>query len=213
EAPNGPATAPAAAAAPSRSASLRVMAREPLLPFRCATIYSPSARRGVRPSYPARPGTPCGEDQYWIEQENVISGRTDMRGILATVLVVACALVYSVPWAGAAMMTGDIKKELQTAIFHASELAQRGNSVAASKLHLQHTINCLVGDTGSNFKMDAGYPCQGQGNGIIPDLKAAAAMNWPGAAKAKTPPQPTPRSMSHPAARGAAAVAPNPRNA
>src|SRR5437588_5607422 len=99
------------------------MAREPLLPFRCATIYSPSARRGVRPSYPARPGTPCGEDQYWIEQENVISGRTDMRGILAAVLVVACALVYSVPWAGAAMMTGDIKTEWTTAYLQCRDRA------------------------------------------------------------------------------------------
>jgi hypothetical protein len=108
-----------------------------------------------------------------------------MRGIVAGVLVITCGLVYSVPWTGAAMMmSGDVKKELQTAIFHASELAQRGNSVAASKLHLQHVVNCLVGETGSNFKMDAGYPCQGQGSGIIPDLKGAAAMNWPGAAKA-----------------------------
>ncbi len=108
-----------------------------------------------------------------------------MRSTVAIVLAVACALVLSAPWTGAAkMLSGDIKKELQTATFHASELAQRGNSVAASKLHLQHVINCLVGDTGSNFKLDAGYPCQGQGNGIIPDLKAAAAMNSPGAAKA-----------------------------
>ena len=110
-----------------------------------------------------------------------------MRSTVAIVLAVACALVLSAPWTGAAkMLSGDIKKELQTATFHASELAQRGNSVAASKLHLQHVINCLVGDTGSNFKLDAGYPCQGQGNGIIPDLKAAAAMNSPGASATRS---------------------------
>src|SRR5712691_8116712 len=107
-----------------------------------------------------------------------------MRSIVAGVIVMACVLVYSVPWTGAAMMKGDVKKELQTAIFHSSELAQRGNAVAASKLHLQHVINCLEGPNGANVKAEAGFPCQGQGNGIIPDLKAAVAAKVPGADEA-----------------------------
>jgi hypothetical protein len=98
-----------------------------------------------------------------------------MRAIAAGAIMIVCMLVYAVPQSGAAMTVGDVKKELQTAIFHATELAQRGGAVAASKLHLQHVINCLEGPTGSNFKASAGYPCEGQGEGIIPDLKAAVA--------------------------------------
>ncbi len=104
-----------------------------------------------------------------------------MRSAMICMLIAACVLVYATPHLGAAMMGGDVKKELQTAFYHASELAQRGNAVAASKIHVQHVINCLEGPTGANFKQAAGYPCEGQGSGIIPDLKAAKT---PGADKA-----------------------------
>ncbi len=107
-----------------------------------------------------------------------------MRGALICTLIAACVLAYATPQLGAAMMGGDVKKELQTAFYHAGELAQRGNAVAASKLHLQHVINCLEGPTGANFKQAAGYPCEGQGHGAIPDLKDAAAAKMPGADKA-----------------------------
>ena len=104
-----------------------------------------------------------------------------MRAIMVAILMAALGLVYAVPRTGAAMMGGDVKKELQTAIFHSSELAQRGNAVAAAKLHVQHVINCLEGPNGANFKTEAGYPCQGMGNGIVPDLKDAVAAKVPGA--------------------------------
>lgn len=104
-----------------------------------------------------------------------------MRSAMICTLIAACVLVYATPHSGAAMMGGDVKKELQTAFFHASELAQKGNAVAASKLHVQHVINCLEGPAGANYKQEAGYPCQGQGNGIIPDLKQAVAAKMPGA--------------------------------
>jgi hypothetical protein len=107
-------------------------------------------------------------------------------GLIAPVctLIAACVLVYATPHLGAAMMGGDVKKELQTAFFHASELAQKGNAVAAAKLHVQHVLNCLEGTSGANFKKEAGYPCEGQGHGILPDLKDAAAARMPGADKA-----------------------------
>ena len=107
-----------------------------------------------------------------------------MRGIIACVLMAALALAYAAPKAGAAMMGADVKKELQTAIFHSSELAQRGTAVAAAKLHMQHVINCLEGPNGANSKAEVGFPCQGMGNGIIPDLKAAVAEKVPGADEA-----------------------------
>lgn len=107
-----------------------------------------------------------------------------MRAIIACVIMIASVLVYAVPRTGAAMADRDVKKELQTAFFHSSELAQRGNAVAAAKLHMQHVINCLEGPKGANFKTEAGFPCQGQGTGIIPDLKDAVALKVPGADKA-----------------------------
>ena len=107
-----------------------------------------------------------------------------MRAVMAAILMAALGLLYAVPHTGAAMMGGDVKKELQTAIFHSSELAQRGNAVAAAKLHVQHVINCLEGPTGANFKTEAGFPCQGMGNGIVPDLKDAVAAKVPGAEEA-----------------------------
>jgi len=107
-----------------------------------------------------------------------------MRGFTVSVIITAFVLAYAVPPTGAAMMAADLKKELQTAMYHASELAQRGDSVATSKLHVQHVINCLEGPTGANFNAAAGYPCQGQGNGAIPDLKDAVAAKAAGADEA-----------------------------
>ena len=104
-----------------------------------------------------------------------------MRSVMICTVIAACVLVYATPHSGAAIMGGDVKKELQTGFYHASELAQKGNAVAASKLHVQHVINCLEGPAGANFKQEAGFPCQGQGNGIIPDLKEAVASKMPGA--------------------------------
>ena len=40
-------------------------------------------------------------------------------------------------------------------------------------MHLHHTLNCLVGPQDKLFDASAGNPCQGQGNGYLPDLKAA----------------------------------------
>jgi hypothetical protein len=111
-----------------------------------------------------------------------------MRIIVACGLMIAAMLTYGVPQTGAAAMgmdvKADVKKELATAFYHASELAQRGDAVAASKLHVQHVINCLEGPNGKNFKAAAGAPCQGQGNGAIPDLKDAVAAKVPGAEEA-----------------------------
>lgn len=109
-----------------------------------------------------------------------------MRHIVAGALAVVCVLVLGGVQARSAEMdrVASIKTQLKTAIFHSSELAQKGSSIAGVQLHLQHTINCLEGPKGAHFKAAAGYPCQGQGNGIIPDLQAAAAQGVPGAKRA-----------------------------
>lgn len=106
-----------------------------------------------------------------------------MRGWGTALVVVSFVALVTLPSSGAMMgmdMVGSIKMQLKTATFHAGELAQKG-AIAATKLHMQHTINCLEGPMGPHFVQAAGYPCQGQGHGILPDLKAAAAANVPGA--------------------------------
>ncbi len=107
-----------------------------------------------------------------------------MRHILGAILVLS-VMVLALPLpGGAATSVATIKTEIKTAAYHASELAQKGAAIAAVRLHGQHTINCLEGPAGMHFKAAAGYPCQGQGTGIIPDLQAAAASGVPGASAA-----------------------------
>jgi hypothetical protein len=98
------------------------------------------------------------------------------------VLSILCAVVLVLPSTKIANAADTpIVMQLKTASFHAGELAQQGAVVATSLLHVQHVMNCLEGRNGKNFKAAAGYPCEGQGNGIIPDLTAAAGSDVKGA--------------------------------
>ncbi|HLW47354.1 MAG TPA: hypothetical protein VKW09_06255 [bacterium] len=105
-----------------------------------------------------------------------------MRG-WGVVLLVVCVIALGAPPSHSAMMgtdlVGSIKTQLKTATFHAGELAQKG-ALPATKLHLQHTVNCLEGPSGPHYVQAAGYPCQNQGHGILPDLHAAVATGVPG---------------------------------
>lgn len=106
----------------------------------------------------------------------------NVRKILVGVVVMAVAVLL-VSQSAPAQSVASLKQQLQTATFHAGELAQRG-AIAATQTHLQHVVNCLVGPQGTQFNSAPGYPCQGQGNGIIPDLQAAADAGVGGAGKA-----------------------------
>lgn len=107
-----------------------------------------------------------------------------MRTLVPLAAVVLLAVLVAAPAAPAKAPVTEAKTQLQTAIFHSGELAQRGAVVAASKTHLQHTLNCLEGAGGRNFNAAGGNPCQGQGNGVIPDLQAVQAAGVGGAEKA-----------------------------
>lgn len=107
-----------------------------------------------------------------------------MKVFIIVVLVALAATVALPQGAGAQSGLTAAKTQLTTAIFHSGELAQRGTAVAASKTHLQHTMNCLEGPRGANFNAAPGNPCQGQGNGIIPDLQAAQTAGVAGAGRA-----------------------------
>ena len=107
-----------------------------------------------------------------------------MKVFIIVVLVALAATVALPQGAGAQSGLAAAKTQLTTAIFHSGELAQRGTVVAASKTHLQHTMNCLEGPRGANFNAAPGNPCQGQGNGVIPDLQAAQTAGVAGAGRA-----------------------------
>jgi hypothetical protein len=67
----------------------------------------------------------------------------------------------------------DVSKEVSTAANHAG-LAAKGADLKAVQMHLHHVVNCLVGPKDSAFDLSAGNPCNGQGNGAIPDTSDAA---------------------------------------
>jgi hypothetical protein len=66
----------------------------------------------------------------------------------------------------------DVKAQVRTAITHAG-FAGSGSTLSYVEQHLGHALNCLEGPGGSNFNRAWGHVCQGQGNGILVDLKAA----------------------------------------
>lgn len=106
-----------------------------------------------------------------------------MKGLIAG--GVALTLVMLLTGAAGAESNADAaKKQLQTAYFHASELAQRGTAIAATLQHMQHVMNCLEGTRGKNFRAGPGNPCQGQGSGILNNLMDAQAAGANGAARA-----------------------------
>lgn len=107
-----------------------------------------------------------------------------MRTITTLGTVMVLATLVAVSAVPAQNPLANARRQLETAIFHSGELAQRGAVVAASKTHLQHTLNCLDGSQGPNFNAAAGDVCRGQGNGIIPDLRAAEAAGVRGASTA-----------------------------
>jgi hypothetical protein len=109
--------------------------------------------------------------------------RETVRGLLAGGIALTLVALLISP-ATAQSSADAAKKQLKTAILHAGELAQKGTVAAESLTHVQHVMNCLEGPGGKHFKADAGYPCKGQGNGILNDLQAAVTAGAPGASKA-----------------------------
>jgi len=67
---------------------------------------------------------------------------------------------------------------LKTAITHA-EFATKADALQSVQFHLGHVINCIEGAKGKNFNPAWENPCEGQGNGILLDLKAARGSTAP----------------------------------
>ncbi len=84
-------------------------------------------------------------------------------------IVMLAAVTFGVQTMFAAEM--GLGGELKTAITHAG-FAQKYDTMKEVTLHLHHVVNCLVGPNDKLFDAGAGNPCQGQGNGILSDIKA-----------------------------------------
>ncbi len=100
------------------------------------------------------------------------------------ILIGSLTLALPHPVLGQAAAVAAARTQLTTAIFHSGELAQRGTAVAGTQAHLRHVINCLEGAQGRNFNAAAGHVCQGQGSGILNDLRTAVAAGAAGAEQA-----------------------------
>jgi len=66
------------------------------------------------------------------------------------------------------------KAQARTGATHAG-FAAAADSAAAVDQHLGHALNCIEGPKGKNFNANWGYPCQGQGQGLVVDLRADRA--------------------------------------
>ncbi len=89
-------------------------------------------------------------------------------------MVVFTLLVFMTVVVIGASPMDQAKNELDTAIYH-GKASVDADSVDTMKSHLKHAINCIEGPQGKDFDSSELNPCKGQGNGIIPDLKAAGA--------------------------------------
>ncbi|HEV8338535.1 MAG TPA: hypothetical protein VGR25_02625 [bacterium] len=74
-----------------------------------------------------------------------------------------------------AQAPANVKAEVTTAATHAG-FAAKGGNFPYVRLHLGHALNCLEGPKGKNFNKSWGNVCEGQGNGILTDLKSAPTL-------------------------------------
>lgn len=94
---------------------------------------------------------------------------------IVVLLLVALLVLFAVAPSGAAPNPVDqAKNELNTAKTHAG-FAAASDSMNGVLQHTGHAVNCLVGSSDKRFDAKWGNVCEGQGNGVLADLKAAGA--------------------------------------
>ncbi|HET6782118.1 MAG TPA: hypothetical protein VFH67_08480 [bacterium] len=80
-------------------------------------------------------------------------------------------------------MSGGVVPQLRTARTHAMNAA--GSEALGGAIdHLAHVVNCIEGSRGANYNSQTANPCQGQGNGLIPDLQSDSSRGRMEATKA-----------------------------
>lgn len=68
--------------------------------------------------------------------------------------------------------SGKTEAQLTTAIDHA-KFSAGSNAVNSAVGHLGHVLNCIEGTKGKNFNASWGHVCEGQGDGIVVDIRGA----------------------------------------
>jgi hypothetical protein len=96
-----------------------------------------------------------------------------LQGSLFGIVALALGATWVLAPSGQAASTGNPEAELKTAQTHAG-FAATYDSLQEVTLHLHHVLNCVAGPQDIRFDASAGNPCQGQGDGALPDLKAKA---------------------------------------
>jgi hypothetical protein len=61
--------------------------------------------------------------------------------------------------------------QARTAVQHAG-FAAAADTITDVRRDLGRVLNCIEGPRGRNFNAQWGHPCQGQGNGILVDMRA-----------------------------------------
>lgn len=70
-------------------------------------------------------------------------------------------------------LAADAAKEAATGGLHAG-LASKAATIDQVHMHLHHAVNCLVGAKGQGFDSKQANPCEGLGDGAIPDTTDSA---------------------------------------
>lgn len=92
---------------------------------------------------------------------------------LGLVLWIASAALAQYDYSQPAQASGGkAETQLMTGIDHAKNASGSG-TLAAAVGHLGHVLNCIEGTKGKNFNASWGHVCQGQGDGIVVDIKTA----------------------------------------
>lgn len=105
-----------------------------------------------------------------------IRGYTSGIVALALLLVLA-GLVFGQGYGDygptpAQAQTNKAETQLRTAIDHAKNAAA-STTMSSAVEHLGHVLNCIEGTKGKNFNASWGHVCEGQGDGILIDIKGA----------------------------------------
>jgi hypothetical protein len=85
--------------------------------------------------------------------------------------IVGAMFVSAALASGAAL--ADLPQQMKTASTHAG-MAANAPDLKGVQTHMKHVQNCLVGPAGQGFDAAAGNPCNGQGQGAIPEAADAA---------------------------------------
>mgnify|MGYP003631660034 CR=1 FL=1 len=84
----------------------------------------------------------------------------------AAIAFIASTAIFA--GSSAQAMSPQLDKEIAAAASHAG-YAAAGGDVGTVRMHLHHTINCLVGPDGKGFAPKEMNPCAALGNGALND--------------------------------------------